>query len=132
MTIRAAGGLDLYLLVNRTQQLCKPVEGLELPADPHEIQPLQPELCPAVSGWDTAPAWWGRRRKHEHEHRGLQLLTLICGLQYSQQGVEHTGERGDSDTAGHTQADVIVEHVFRWTAEGTVHVNPARVNKRRD
>lgn len=77
VTIRAAGGLGLYLLVNGTQQLCKPVEGLELPADPHEIQPLQPEVSPAVPGWDAAAAWWGRSRKHEHEHRGLQLLTLI-------------------------------------------------------
>lgn len=130
MTIRAAGGLGLYLLVNGTQQLCKPVEGLELPADPHKIQPLQPELCPAVPGWTAA--WWGRRRKHEHEWRGLQLLMLIYWHHYSQQSVEHTGERSDSDTAGHTQADIIVEHVLWWTAEGTVHVNPARFHKTRD
>lgn len=60
MTITAASGLDLYLMVNRTQQLCKPVEGLELPADPHKIQPLQPEMSPAVSVC-RAPLW--RRRK---------------------------------------------------------------------
>lgn len=61
MTITAASGLGLYLMVNRTQQLCKPVEGLELPADPHKIQPLQPEMCPAVSLCTAAS--WGRRKE---------------------------------------------------------------------
>ena len=32
-----------------TQQLSEPAEGLELPADPHKVQPLQPEPRPAVT-----------------------------------------------------------------------------------
>lgn len=45
-----------------TQQLSKPVEGLELPADPHKIQPLQPETRPAVTGC-TAGRKEGRKKE---------------------------------------------------------------------
>lgn len=36
-------------MMQGTQQLSKPVEGPELPADPHKVQPLQPETCPAIT-----------------------------------------------------------------------------------
>lgn len=48
------------LLMQGTQQLCKPEERLELPADPHKVQPLQPETLPAIT-------WCAKgRKKHTH------------------------------------------------------------------
>lgn len=38
------------LMMKGTQQFGKPVEGLELPADPNKVQPLQSETCPAIPG----------------------------------------------------------------------------------
>lgn len=55
------------------------------------------------------------------------LLTVTCAQLtcYLQQSVQYTGKRCDSDTAGHTKADIVVEHVFWRTAKGTVHINSA-------
>lgn len=51
-----------------TQQFREPVEGLELPADPHKVQPLQPEARPAV------PEVWSRGEGREEDTHKTQSL----------------------------------------------------------
>lgn len=60
-------GLLTDLVVHGTQQLSKPVEGLELPADPHKIQPLQPETPPAITACTA-----GRGREDRSKHTNTE------------------------------------------------------------
>lgn len=61
-------------MMQGTQQLSKPVEGPELPADPHKVQPLQPETRPAITR-STAGREEDREKKKTHKYL-LKLFTI--------------------------------------------------------
>ncbi len=106
-----------------TQQLSKPVEGLKLPADPHKIQPLQPEARPAV-----AVRAAGRKEERQKQTNISYNGSLFVWLRYfshnSQQSMQHAGERRDSYSTSNANTDVVVKHFLRRTSKGTVHVEP--------
>lgn len=76
------------LVMKGTQQLSKPVEGLNLPADPHKIHPLQPEPCPTITGW-TAKSSEGEREKRGNIKYFLKAISTFLDVTFSQLTAEH-------------------------------------------
>lgn len=110
------------LVMQSTQQLCEPVKGLEFLADPHKIQPLQPETHPAITRCTA-----GRKERRKKSINKGPICASFIGMWYfyknSQQRPQHTGERGDSYSAGNTKTDIIVEYLFWWTSKWPININ---------
>lgn len=118
------------LVMKGTQQLSKPVEGLNLPADPHKIHPLQPEPCPTITGWTAKSSEGEKKEETSNTFSKQSALSWMWHFHNSQQSMQHTGKRCDPDSTGNTQTDIVVKHVLWWTSKRTVHIKPGHMDRR--
>lgn len=65
----------------------------------------------------------------ERQRIWFHFISVTHCLCDSQQSMKHTGKRRDPYPTGHTQTDVIVEHLLRWASKWAVHIKSAHTHK---